>query len=258
MWISGANRGLSGLIRKPKIWLLTGMYLFKDATFTENKKRTAGIQAGISSTLLSAVGGPPIGPSIDLGHSKDSSLQAPTQGWLVWAAQYRALDYRVGTRASGSADIKLLYDVVSEGILYYSSPDWSRGLTVEVTAQSNSLDDDARSASCDDNDYRQIAENFWRCRTSQRLTRGDDESFHVPKELTPAQQAKRKRWRQAKEEMRRAGSEVNVLHSRYLVPSQDCSEEQKQLLHDQFMLSEKAYKQALADFKSSLAVETRR
>lgn len=146
MWISGANTGLRGLIKKPRVWLLTGIYLLKDATFTGEKKRTAGIRAGISPTLLSAAGAPPIGPSIDLGHSNDSSSRTPTQGWLVWAAQYRALDYRVCGLESTSADITLLKDVVSPGLCcYYSAPDWWSGLTVEVTEQSNSPDDGAQS-----------------------------------------------------------------------------------------------------------------
>ena len=252
MWISGANRALSGLIKKPKIWLLTGIYLLKDATFTGEKKRTAGIKAGISSTVMSAVGAPPIGPSIDLGHSNDSSSQTPTQGWLVWAAQYRALDYRVGSRASRSADIQLLYDVVSDGMCYLNSPDWSEGLTVEVTEQSNSLDDSAQSGD-DDDDYKNIAENTWRCRTSQWLTR--DESFYIPEKLTPKQQAKHERWQQAKKEMQSAGLEVGKLHPRRtsLVYTKDNLEEQKQLAHEKYLISEKEYKQALADFKNSLS-----
>lgn len=253
MWISGANRGLSGLIKKPKIWLLTGIYLLKDATFSGEKKRTAGMQAGISSTLMSAVGASPIGPSIDLGHSNDSSSQTPTQGWLVWAAQYRALDYRVGSRASRSADIELLYDVVSDGMCYLTSPDWSSGLTVEVTEQSTSLDDGAQSVDDDDDDYQKIANNTWRCRVSQWLTR--DESFHVPGQLTPEQQAKHEKWQQAKKEMQSAGLEVGKLHSRraFLVFTKDNLEEQKQLAHERYLLLEQEYKQALADFKNSLS-----
>ena len=271
IWISGANRGLSGLGKKPKIWLLTGIYLLKDATFTGKKKRTAGIQAGVNSSVLSAVGAPPIGPSIDLGHSNDSSSQTPTQGWLVWAAQYRALDYRAGTKASSPADITLLYDVLSAGVCYYMPPpNWTTNLEVKVTHQSNNPDDDTQSAcddeayqkivenfwrplpACNDKDYQKIDENYWTCKTSQWLT--IDESFYVPEELTPEQQAKHETWQQAKKEMQSAGLQLAVLHSRsgYLIHTQDNSEEQKQLLHDQFMILEKAYKQALADFKSSL------
>jgi len=148
------------LKRKPKVWLLTGLYLLKDATFTGEKKRTAGIQAGISSSALSAIGGPPVGPSIEVEHSKESSSQTPTEGWLVWAAQYRALDYRVCTKGSQSSDIKLLYDVVSGGALYFSAPAWSKGLTVEVSEQSNGLDDGAESA-CDDEGYQKIVDGDW-------------------------------------------------------------------------------------------------
>ena len=157
LWISGANRGLDALRKKPKIWLLTGIYLLKDATFTGEKKRTAGIQAGVNSTVLSAIGAPPIGPSIDLERSNDSSSQTPTQGWLVWAAQYFALDYRVCSKVFRSADVTLLYNVVSGGRCYYSGPDWANGLTVEVAEQSNNLDESAQSV-CNEEDYQKITD----------------------------------------------------------------------------------------------------
>ena len=274
IWISGANRGLSGLIKKPKIWLLTGIYLLKDATFIEKKKRTAGIQAGVNSTVLSAIGAPPIGPSIDLGHSNESSSQTPTQGWLVWAAQYRALDYRAGTKASSPADITLLYHVLSDGVYYYCGPPpyWTRDLVVRVTDQSNSLDDGAQSAcddegyqeideypwkpqpACDDKDYQKIDENFWTCKTLQWLEVTRDECFYVPEELTPVQQAKHEKWQHAKGEMENVVLEVRTLDSRMTdwPHTQHILAEQFKLLCDKFLALEKEYKQALADFKSSL------
>ena len=249
IWISGANRNLHGLRKKPKIWFLTGIYLLKAAIFTGEKRRTARIRAGISSTVLSAIGGPPIGPSIDLEHSNDSSSQTPTHGWLVWAAQYVALDYRVCTNFFGSADIKLLNNVVSEGVCCCSSPDWFEGLTVQVAEQSNSLNDDADSV-CDDEGYQKITKNFWRCKTSQSLTR--DDSFRIPEKLTPEQQAKQKRWQQTEEKMKSAGLMIYKFEFRS-DRTQDHSERQEQLIHDGFTIAEKEYKQALADFKSSLA-----
>jgi hypothetical protein len=160
IWISGANKGLSSLIKKPKIWFLTRIYLLKDATFTRERTQTAGIQAGISSTALSPVGRSIISPSIDFGHSNNSSSQTLTNGWLVWAAQYIALDYRVGSR-SGPVKIKLLYNVVSEGVAYHCAPAWASGLTVEVSKQSDNLAGGAESAStCDDEDYQEVDDSF--------------------------------------------------------------------------------------------------
>ena len=239
------------MIKKPKIWLLTGIYLLKDATFTVDRKQTAGFQAGVDSTLLSAIGAPPIGPSIDLERSNDSSSQTPTQGWLVWAAQYFALDYRVCSRAFRSAEITLLDNVVSDGTCYLSGPDWQNGLTVEVAEHLNSLDESARSV-CSDEDYQKITENLWTCETSPWLTR--EEPFYVLNELTPEQQAKHMRWQQAEGEIRSAALMVSKLHSQteYLVATQDNFEEQKQLAHNILLVSEKDYEQASTDFKSSL------
>ncbi|PMD43846.1 hypothetical protein L207DRAFT_266659 [Hyaloscypha variabilis F] len=130
-WTSGANRGWGSLGKKPKIWMLTGLYLLKDATSTQEKLRTAVGQVGISSTALSPVSGSAIDNSVDLGHSHNSKSQTPTKGLLVWAAQYRALDYHVCKR-SAPADIPSFYDdVVSQGSTYYGGggdePDWAGG-----------------------------------------------------------------------------------------------------------------------------------
>ena len=187
LWISGANKGLNGLRKKPKIWLLTGIYLLKDATFTEEKKRTTGFQAGVDSTVLSAIGAPPIGPSIDIERSNDSTSQTPTQGWLVWAAQYFALDYRVCSRAFNSADITLLYDVVSGGRCYYSAPDWANGLTVEVAKHWDGVDEGAQSV-CNDEDYQNITESLWTSKTSPWPT--EEKPRYAPNELTTEQKVK--------------------------------------------------------------------
>ena len=184
MWISGANTRLCGLAKKPKIWLLTGIYLLKDATFTGERKHVLGVRAGISSTLLSGAGGPPIGPSIGLGQSNDLDSRTPTQEMLVWAAQYRALDYRIRDKASTPADIMLLDDVVSAGWLFLRTSDCPDGLTIKVTKQSNNLDDGSRST-CDDEDYQKIDENFSLCERSRFLTKKP--SVDEPKELAPEQ-----------------------------------------------------------------------
>ena len=247
IWISGANRNLGDLIKKPKIWLLTGIYLLRDATFTGEKKRRAGVQAGVNSTVLSAIGAPPIGPSIDLERSSDSSSQTPTQGWLVWAAQYFALDYRACSRVFRSADITLLDNVVSNGMCYLSGPDWQNGLTVEVAEHSNSLDESAQSA-CNDEDYQKITENLQTCETSPWLTK--EEPFYVLDELTPEQRAKHMRWQQTEEEIRGAVLWVDQLQQmEYL----DNFEELKQSAHNQILVAEKEHKQAFTDFKSSLS-----
>ena len=241
--------------KRPKIWLLTGIYLLKDATFAKEKKRTAGIQVGVSSTILSAVGAPPIGPSIDLGHSNNSSSQTPTQGWLVWAAQYRAIDYRVCTMASGTADIKLLDDVVSEGTAFLSGSEWSNGLMVEVTEQYHSRDDDdGAQPACDDDVYEKIEESFWMCRASGSLTRDESVDRSESESWTLEQEAKFNRWSEAKEELERTGSEASHLQSRACYPlrTQDGFEEEMQRAIDRYLVAEEEYKQAFADFKSSL------
>ena len=135
---------------------------------------------------------------------------------------------------------------------YLSGPDWQNGLTVEVAERSNSLDESAQSI-CNEEDYQNITENLSTCETSPWLTR-EKPSF-VLNELTPEQRAKHMRWQQTEEEIRGASLMVGKLHSQmeYLAATQDNFEELKQLAHDNLLVSEKNYKQALEDFKSSLS-----
>jgi hypothetical protein len=70
--------------------------------------------------------------------------------------------------------------------------------------------------------------------------------------LTPEQQAKQKTCRQAKEKMKSAGLKVGMLSRGWHHPTQGPSEEQQQLARDGFIIAEKEYNQALADFKGSL------
>ena len=63
------------------------------------------------------------------------------------------------------------------------------------------------------------------------------------------------KWQQTKKEMKSAVLMVGKLHSQteYLAATQDNFEELKQLAHDNLLVSEKNYKQALEDSKSSLS-----
>jgi hypothetical protein len=72
--------------------------------------------------------------------------------------------------------------------------------------------------------------------------------------LTPEQQAKQKRWKQAEENMKTARRNVGRLdYMRVWSGRTESSfEEQEQLAHDEFINAEKEYNQALAEFKSSL------
>ncbi|KAF2277730.1 uncharacterized protein EI97DRAFT_456981 [Westerdykella ornata] len=96
-WISEALSAKGAVIRqslrrKPRIWLLKGLYTFEDATSTVKINASLGVDAGISSLLVLAVGGPPIGPEVGILVDRSVQSTLPMAGELVWAAQWQLLD----------------------------------------------------------------------------------------------------------------------------------------------------------------------
>jgi hypothetical protein len=249
MWTSGANRGLGNFKKKPKIWLLTGLYLLKDATSAQEKLRTAVGQVGISSTALSPVAGSAIDNSVDLGHSHNSKSQTPTKGLLVWAAQYRALDYHVCKR-SAPADIHLLYDVVSEGWCYGGEPHWERGLRLKLSKQVKNAVESELASTCDEADYERLYKSFWICRVSHWLMR--DNMVHVPANMTPEQQVKQSEWAWTKKVLQDVRLKVGTTEW-----ERDPSplEERGQQAYENFMIAEKEYKKSLAEFEGFKALQ---
>ncbi|KAN0107966.1 hypothetical protein V8E51_007708 [Hyaloscypha variabilis] len=216
MWISGVNRGLGNFKKTPKIWLLTGLYLLKDATSAQEKLRTAS--------------------------------QTPTKGLLVWAAQYRALDYHVCKR-SAPADIHLLYDVVSEGWCYGGEPHWERGLRLKLSKQVKNAVESELASTCDEADYERLYKNFWICRVSHWLMR--DNMVHVPANMTPEQQVKQSEWAWTKKVLQDVRLKVGTTEW-----ERDPSplEERGQRAYENFMIVEKEYKKSLAEFEGSKAL----
>ena len=202
IWISAANRGLRGKLRKLKIWLLTGIYLLKDASVSYKNERIWGTLTRISSTMMAALSGTAIGPAVDLESSTAKSSRTPTRGWLVWAAQYHAIDYETGRSYGDSSKrcrIKLLYDIVSEGTCYAVAPDWATGISIWVTeeeelkARSGSVGDMARS-NLDEDSYKLIEDNFVECKMSQWLR---EDSLKIPPQLSLEQATKKAEWETA-------------------------------------------------------------
>ena len=127
--LSAAARHRRGPISfgKVKLWMLTGYYLLKDAQITQGRSKEASATANVDSTTAAAAGGIPVGGGLDLSISKGATTSMQSKGWLVWAAQWRALDVRdtwAGARHGGrNALMMLRMDVVSRGIMYAASPE---------------------------------------------------------------------------------------------------------------------------------------
>ena len=80
------------VFRKPKVWCLTGLYELEDVKAFESESSNPSFNAGISSTLVAALSGVPIGGSVDLKAWKTIKEGTEMKGPDVWAAQYQRLD----------------------------------------------------------------------------------------------------------------------------------------------------------------------
>lgn len=80
--------------RRPKIWLLTGLYVLEGARTVVRKNASTDVDVGVSADLVGALSGVPVGGSVSLGVGDSWELQMEMEEEHVWAAQYRLLDAR--------------------------------------------------------------------------------------------------------------------------------------------------------------------
>lgn len=107
LWLSAAYSAYVlnfKFARRPKVWLLTGLYLLEGARTVVSRAGSAKISAGISSTIVGALSGVPVGGSVSLegGSSWDMTMEVAEPH--VWAAQFRLLDARFIKMGKGGLD----------------------------------------------------------------------------------------------------------------------------------------------------------
>jgi hypothetical protein len=109
-------------IRKPKIWMLTGRYLLKDARSMVIYNHNPVGKIGICSATVAALTGVPIGGSVQLDHNSGIKARMEMPGENVWAARYHLLDttfvkMKTGDKPSLPVSIALHPDITSKGTL---------------------------------------------------------------------------------------------------------------------------------------------
>jgi hypothetical protein len=111
-------------LRKPKIWVLTGLYELDGARVYEMQKTKQGASGSVDSVAVAALTSVPLGGGFDLGSGYSmQELGIGLAGRHVWAAQYRCLDIRYIAAQPGAtvgplpATFSLLPDVLSQGVL---------------------------------------------------------------------------------------------------------------------------------------------
>lgn len=95
LWLSAANSAYLlhfKFARRPKIWLLTGLYLLEGTRAIVSNGQSADISAGISSSIVGALSGVPVGGSVSLGVGSTWEMAMEVADPHVWAAQFRLLD----------------------------------------------------------------------------------------------------------------------------------------------------------------------
>ncbi|KAF7716711.1 Uncharacterized protein PECH_008636 [Penicillium ucsense] len=132
VWLSAANSSFVlnfKFARRPKIWLLTGLYVLEQTRTLVSRSKSTDISAGISSALIGAASGVPIGGSVNLGTGSTWEMAMEVAEPHVWAAQFRLLDARFIKMAKGGLSetklpttIGLYRDVLSMSMQRSSEP----------------------------------------------------------------------------------------------------------------------------------------
>ncbi|KAL4742389.1 hypothetical protein BDV11DRAFT_180764 [Aspergillus similis] len=111
LWLSAAHSSYVlnfKFARRPKVWLLTGLYLLEKTRTIVSRGQSTDISAGVSSALIGALSGVPVGGSVSLGVGSSWEMAMEIAEPHVWAAQFRLLDARfIRTGRSGVDGVKL-------------------------------------------------------------------------------------------------------------------------------------------------------
>ena len=107
LWLSAAYSAYVlefKFARRPKVWLLTGLYVLEGARTLVSRGRSTNVSAGVASSIIGALSGVPVGVSVSLevGSSWEMTTQVPEPH--VWAAQFRLLDVRYLKMGKGGVD----------------------------------------------------------------------------------------------------------------------------------------------------------
>jgi hypothetical protein len=124
LWLSAASSNymlkLKGL-RRPKIWMLTGLYILEDVKISHAGTKRTQSSLGIDATTMAAATSVPLGASVKI-HPEDSiKVELTTKDRLIWAAQYHMLEARYIRVKSGEKNpeppstFPLYPDVLSTG-----------------------------------------------------------------------------------------------------------------------------------------------
>ncbi|KAJ5947499.1 hypothetical protein N7466_000514 [Penicillium verhagenii] len=111
LWLSAAYSDFVvhfKFARRPKVWMLTGLYLLEDTRTVVSRGQSSKVSAGVSSSIIGALSGVPVGGSVSLGVGSTWEMAMQVAEPHVWAAQFRLLDAKfIKMGKGGAGDVKL-------------------------------------------------------------------------------------------------------------------------------------------------------
>ncbi|KAJ5280214.1 hypothetical protein N7478_005586 [Penicillium angulare] len=107
LWLSAANSSYVlnfKFARRPKVWMLTGLYLLEGARTVVSRGKSSKVSVGVSSAIIGAMSGVPVGGSVSLGVGETWEMAMQVAEPHVWAAQYRLVDAKFIKVGKGGVD----------------------------------------------------------------------------------------------------------------------------------------------------------
>jgi len=154
----------------PAIWCLTGLWELSNVTLSTVVRNNPSATLGISSALVGALSGMPIGASVDIGRDFSVRCERKESGSGVWAAQYQLINTRpalvVGDEDGETPPINYVtlypdYTFAGGGHLGGDDDEGDDALELEVREEGGDMD-----ASVDDFD-----DEYWEAyREARRIT----------------------------------------------------------------------------------------
>ncbi|GFF62311.1 hypothetical protein IFM60648_00589 [Aspergillus lentulus] len=111
LWLSAARSAYVlnfKFARRPKVWMLTGLYLLEETRTMVSRHNSSKISAGVSGSIVGALSSVPVGGFLSLGEGNSWEMTMELTEQHVWAAQYRLLDaHFVKVGKGGAESVKL-------------------------------------------------------------------------------------------------------------------------------------------------------
>ncbi|RMZ03720.1 hypothetical protein D0860_06700 [Hortaea werneckii] len=166
-WLTAADSALvraKSVFRRPKVWLLTGLYELLDACTYSLQSANPSLSFGVDAELMAALAATPVGMSMEIHGGRTALALTETKGPAIWAARWQRIDARYirtaeeerQARANLHITIKLLMDTsYPKGGLLGGEDENPDSVELEVLEEGIS-DDTTNEESREDENYDQV------------------------------------------------------------------------------------------------------